>query len=457
MTQLRRTPVRLPSDSAGSPRLPSRAADTAGQRNLGKLYLPYLVFALFNVGTYLAFLYGPFAWPIRNAGLMSGLLTAFFVFYTAGYVFGAQRQVGRPGREVTDWVVRHLGVLLLVGVLVFAASIYVYTGEFFWNTARIFGDQQENYYDTLRYGETSSSLLNAPFVLLKIVLQPLITLGLIYATMNFRRLKPWEKGALLAVYLFWVLFSVFRGTDKEIFDIAVIFLTATAVNYYRSLTGRVSLAQLARSLLFVTLAVVTLVGFLSVFSQRKLTRTGGQTNICVIEAGVCARGTDTPLGYVYGLTVAYATHGYYGMSLALQEPFNTTFPFGNAPALKPLSDAVMGEEYLEHSYPNKIDRRGWDNGVRWSTAYTSWASDISFWLVPFVMFLVGLVTALSWKDAVLNESLLATAVFSFMTTMSLFLSANNQVGIALDSLSAFIVITLVWLVTRTYRLRLRGH
>ncbi|GHG05349.1 hypothetical protein GCM10017783_17390 [Deinococcus piscis] len=452
MTQLRRTSF-APLPGSATQATGRGQADV--QSNLGKLFLPYLVFVLFNLCTYLLFLYGPFNWPVHNTGLMSGLLGTFLVFYTAGYVFGVQRKAGRSAQEVSQWVVRHLRILLPLGALIFATSIYVYTGEFFWNTARIFGDQQKNYYDTLHFGETSSRLLNAPFGLLKIAAQPLITLALIYATMNFKRLKTAEKGALLAVYLFWVLFSVFRGTDKEIFDIAVIFLTAMAVNYYRSLTGRVSLMQLARSLLFIGVAVVTLVGFLSLFSQRKLTRMGGNTAVCLVEAGVCARGTDTPLGYMYGMTSSYMSHGYYGMSLALQEDFNTTFPFGNAPALKPLSDVVMGEDYLDRSYLNKIDRRGWDNGTRWSTAYTSWASDISFWLVPFVMFLVGWVTALSWKDAVLRGSLLATAVFSFMTTMSLFLSANNQVGIALDSLAAFLLITCAWLLTRTYKLRVR--
>lgn len=448
MTELNRS-WSLPSSTG------RRAEDSRQQ--VGKLYLPYAIFALFNLATYLVFLYGPFDWPVNNTGLMSGLLTSYLVFYTVGYIFGSQRRAGRPVQEVTDWIARHLKILLPVGALIFAASIYVYTGEFFWNTARIFGDQQQNYYNTLAYGQSSSRLLNAPFGLLKIVLQPLITLAVVYSTLNFKRLRLIDKVGLLLVYLFWALFSVFRGTDKEIFDISVIFLTSMAVGYYRSMTDRINLIQLGRSILFVTVAVMTLVGFLSVFSQRKLTRNGGQTAVCVVEAGVCARGTDTPLGYVYGLTAGYATHGYYGMSLALQENFNTTFPFGGVPALKPVSDLIAGEDYLDRSYLNKIDRRGWDNGVRWSTAYTSWASDISFWLVPFVMFLIGLVTALSWKDAILNGSLVATAVFSFMTTMSLFLSANNQIGISLDSIAAFITITSVWLVMRTYKLRLRQH
>lgn len=449
MTELR---PGLPAAVSGT-----RASDVAAQASLGKLFLPYFVFVLFNLGTYLVFLYGPFDWPLQNAGLMSGLLAAFLAFYTVGYAFGTQRKVGRSINEITAWIARHLSLILPVAVAVFAASIYVYTGEFFWNTARIFGDQQQNYYDTLRFGETSSRILNAPFGLAKMVLQPVITLGVLYASMNFKRLRFWQKLTLLGVYLFWILFSVFRGTDKEIFDISVILLTAVAVNYYRSLRSQITLAQMGRSLLFVTVAVVMLVGFLSVFSQRKLTRTSGQTVICVAEAGVCSREGDTPLGYVYSLTAAYATHGYYGMSLALQEDFTTTFPFGNAPALKPLADLLVGPEYLERSYPNKIDRRGWDNGLRWSTAYTSWASDISFWLVPFVMFFVGLITALAWKDAVMGGSLLASAVFSFMATMSLFLSANNQVGIALDSLLAFQFLTLLWLVSRKFKIKWLGN
>lgn len=432
------------------PRL--RTGGAAVQASLGKLYLPYFVFVLFNLGTYLVFLYGPFDWPLQNAGLMSGLLAAYLVFYSVGYAFGTQRRAGRAVSEVTAWIARYLPIILPVAIGVFATSIYVYTGEFFWNTARIFGDQQQNYYDTLRFGETSSRILNAPFGLLKMVLQPIITVAVLYATMNFKRLRPGQKLALLGVYLFWILFSVFRGTDKEIFDISVILLTAVAVNYYSSLRSQITLAQIGRSFLFITVAVVLLVGFLSVFSQRKLTRMGGNTAVCVEEVGICARPEGT-LEYVYALTAGYTTHGYYGMSLALQEDFTPTFPFGHAPALKPLSDLLVGPEYLERSYPNKIDKRGWDNGLRWSTAYTSWASDLSFWLVPFVMFFVGLVTALSWKDAVMGGSLLGATVFSFMVTMSLFLSANNQVGIALDSLIAFLLLAFLWLVSRKFKIR----
>lgn len=433
----------------------ARVGDSVAARaGLGKLYAPYFVFVLFNVATYLVFLNGPFDWPVQNVTLMSGLLASFLLMYTIGYAFGTQRRVGDPATDLTEWVSRRLRWLLPLGVVIFAASIYVYTGEVFWNTARIFGDQQQNYYDTLRFGETSSRVLNAPFGFLKIAAQPLLVLATLYATMNFRRLRRREKLTLLGLYLFWVLFSVFRGTDKEIFDIAVLVLTAAAVVYYRSLGARLTVVQLGRSVLFVTLAVVTLVGFLSVFSQRKLTRMGGTTTICAAEAGVCAR-PDTTLGYVYALTAGYATHGYFGMSLALQEDFDSTLPFGNAPALKPVSDLIMGPEFLGRTYLNKIDRRGWDNGIRWSTAYTSWANDISFWLVPFAMFFVGLLTALSWKDAVSGGSLLGTAVFSFMATMSLFLSANNQVGIALDTFVAFLLLTALWLVRRKFKLRLR--
>ncbi|MEW6420693.1 MAG: hypothetical protein AB1511_03055 [Deinococcota bacterium] len=438
------------------PGLPAAAPLTrpsaATQASLGKLFMPYLVFVMFNLGTYLVFLYGPFDWPVHNTGLMSGFLAAFLVFYTVGYVFGMQRRAGRAVSEVTAWIARYLPLILPVAIGVFATSIYVYTGEFFWNTARIFGDQQQNYYDTLRFGETSSRILNAPFGLLKMVLQPIITLAVLYATMNFKRLRSGQKLLLLGVYLFWILFSVFRGTDKEIFDISVILLTAVAVNYYRSLRSQITLAQIGRSFLFITVAVVLLVGFLGVFSQRKLTRMGGNTAVCVEEVGICARPEGT-LDYVYALTAGYTTHGYYGMSLALQEDFTPTFPFGHAPALKPLSDLLVGPEYLERSYPNKLDRRGWDNGVRWSTAYTSWASDISFWLVPFAMFFVGLLTALAWKDAVMAGSLMGAAVFSFMATTSLFLSANNQVGIALDSLTAFQILVVLWLITRKARIK----
>lgn len=429
------------------PDLPDAPTGGGTGITLGKLFLPYFVFTLFNLGTYLVFLYGPFDWPVTNERLMTGLLVAFLVFYTLGYVFGAQRQLGRPAREVSGWIARHLSLVLPAAIAVFAASIYVYTGENFWNTARIFGNQQQNYYDTLRFGETSSRLLNVPFGFLKMFLQPIITLAVLYATINFRRLTSWQRLTLLGVYLFWLLFSVFRGTDKEIFDISVILLTAAGVTYFGSRQTNISLMQILRSLTFITVIMLLLVGFLSVFSQRKLSRMGGNTAICVTEVGVCARPQGS-LEYVYALTAGYATHGYYGMSLALQEDFTTTLPFGNAPALKPLSDLVAGPGYLERSYTNKIDRRGWDNGLRWSTTYTSWASDISFWLVPFVMFFLGLITALAWKDAVQTGSLLGAAVFSFMVTMSLFLSANNQVGIALDSLVAFQILTLSWLVTR---------
>ena len=422
------------------------------QTSVNHLLLPAVVFALFNTVTYVMFLYGPLKWSIGNELALTGFLLAYWVFYALGYTVGLQAPAKSAGERVGLWVKRHLMTLLVISFLTFASAIYIYTGEVFWNTTRIFGDQQENYYRTLQYAKRANGVLDLLFIFLKTFLQPVITLAIIYSTLNFKKLKPIFKIGVLTVYLIWILFSVFRGTDKEIFDIAVIFLTCMSVNYFRSSDRKLTLLGFGRSVLFMGAAVFVLVGFLSLFSQRKLSRMGGNTAVCIAEARVCAR-SETPLEYMYAMTTAYASHGYYGMSLALEQPFDSTFPFGHAPALKPISDAVIGPNYLDRSYLNKIDRQGWDNGIRWSTAYTSWANDNSFWLVPFVMFFVGLITALSWKDAVMGHSLLGVTVFSFMGTTSLFLSANNQVGISLDSLLAFVAVMLAWLVARNYKIR----
>ncbi len=421
-----------------------------------------IFFSIYNVLTYMVFLYGPFRWDIYNIYEISIFMVFNLLLYILGYFLGLKFKIGTPIKA--NWLSRYIKTLLLVSIIIFALSIYFYTGHYFWDINRIAANQSDNYYSTLEYVK-NNRLSRLPFVAVKVLLQPLILVSLVFATLNFSKIKIRDRIMLCILYTFWILFSVFRGTDKEVFDVMLIVFASIAINYFSKLQNikKGNILPIIKSLSLFTITLLIVISFLGIFAQRKLDRMNGSQQICFEEQNVCSTvqgdGVLSEIYYAYAIASAYTSQGYYGLSLAMTSQFTSVFPFGTSPVLSDLGASLAGQSYIEKSYIQKNKLKGWDDKIRWSSAYTWWASDVSFWLVPFVLSIVGFLTALSWKEAVLKRSILASTVFSSMATVSMFLSANNQIAVSIDSLFSFFCIIVYWFYSRQekYRFSLKGR
>ncbi len=146
----------------------------------------------------------------------------------------------------------------------------------------------------------------------------------------------------------------------------------------------------------------------------------------------------------YLMVVSYMTQGYYHMSFAFDLDFRSTGLLGNNPALISLAGA-FGISVWEDSYMHRLNERGIDEFGMWHSAYTWWASDVSFYGVPIVLFLLGYLFGFSWAQGRRGD-FLSRIMFIIFGNMLLFLFANNTYLASV--FYAFIVFVPFWLFTR---------
>ena len=151
-----------------------------------------------------------------------------------------------------------------------------------------------------------------------------------------------------------------------------------------------------------------------------------------------------PLWPTYVMVVSYLAQGYYHTCFAFDLDFRSTGMLGSNPALISLAEA-FGIYVWDDTYMHRLQRKGIDEFGVWHSAYLWYASDVSFFGVPVLLFFLGYFFGFSWAQG-LQGDFLSRLVFIMFGNMLLFLFANNTY---LSSVFyAFMVFVPLWMLTR---------
>lgn len=122
---------------------------------------------------------------------------------------------------------------------------------------------------------------------------------------------------------------------------------------------------------------------------------------------------------------SYLTQGYYFLSFGFEKSFNFTYFFGSNASLINISN-VMGFNISQNTYVFRLSEFGIDPGVQWHSAYLWLASDLSFYFVPFYIFVLGFGLSFSWIMATRSDDYLCKILFVILSGYVLFLFANTN-------------------------------
>lgn len=154
------------------------------------------------------------------------------------------------------------------------------------------------------------------------------------------------------------------------------------------------------------------------------------------------------------LLFGYLTHGYKGLSYALDKEFTSSYGLGFSDFIRHNILRIVGlskyeDDVFKRTYMSKIESNNWPAGLYWSTFFVYPASDFSFWGVLLLMFFVGLLFSLSWKDSVENKNPFSITVFVSLCTLILYIPANNQLFLGGESTIGFIGCLLLWFLSHS--------
>jgi hypothetical protein len=442
--------------------------------NLRALPVALIVsYLLFTVGL---FYFGPMPWPVSNPGLLGTFLAAAVVGISA---FGVLGSTGMPaGSPIASWKpIIVTGAVLSVVVLF--PSAYYYADKMPWQIVDAIKDQNAAYVG-LQKKLVDTAGTRTIISLMRAITYPVIFAVLPLAILNWRRMT-WRLWAVawLAI-LSSVVFSILRGTDREIFDLMFIASASMMV-----LLARYILSDSKRffRLVFSRSAVICAFGFLIIvalvlntFADRRvariLSRGNGDTSpladrvadhagwlkymcirkICLEPDHPLVAHVSVPKQYAVLMLTSYLTQGYYGLSLALTEDFHSTLGLGHSPVIDRLYERLTKpNQFYERGYTYRLRDMDWSDESQWSTIFPWIANDVDFHGSIAVICLLAFLFGRAWRDAVGADNDAAAIVFCLLFQLFVYVPANNQLAQTFDAYFAITGWCAFWLLMKIRR------
>lgn len=412
-------------------------------------YYPLILAQTYLTITVVLFFFGAFEWQGINMPLLGLYLALYQLALFTGYIAGLTRfPTVVTNFNVNAWFKFSLSASLILII----PYIYVYTGKYPWEAWQALGDQGGaflSYYDQLAEERTPGRIA---VMLMRTIFSPALIALLPLFFWTKRLSLSWKIMFFIYIILYFS-FSALRGTDKESADFFIfMFCGLFALLTVRKLKGQFKLSM-TKKLLLIVLIIFSFLLTYSIFTERKMARLGGDDKVCLVAADVCA---DMDSGFIssldeknkFGISIAtmYLSLGYYGMGLALNEEFESTFGLGHSIFISNSVQNIIDTNWLDdRAYTSKVTNSGWDAKVYWVTTYTWLANDVGFFGVALIIFVIGFLFSRAWSGIIYAGDPVALIVFSQLFMMIFYFPAFNVVMQNVDSYFSLVFWLFVWL------------
>ncbi len=428
----------------------------------GMTRLPLVLVFGYVAATFLLFLVWPINWPISRTEDWARLISYMLLVLA---VIGGTTWMGSAGATRVTAPLSFLPALLMLGALAAALILiptsYAYTGRPPWEALDALRDQGGAYRELQMQLWATAGQRNS-VVVARAILSPLIYAVLPLGIVRWGSIGLGGRLAVAVTVAASIIFSIMRGTDKEIADLFISGACAAFVSYGRSRAfGRPGAELIRRYWRLGLVGLVFLYFAQGLFIDRKGERLHGgyvsRTAVCANNSNVCADLDNPwiawlPLRQRFGLTyfILSTCSGYYGLDLALDKPFESSLGVGHSPAALSVYETITGDlrpHLRTFTYRNGEDR--WNEENYWSTLVSWIANDVGFLGAVFVLGAIGWLWGKWWREAAAGLSDPAVVLFVLATTMMVYLPANNQVLLSYDGYFELAVWIAVWVWHRT--------
>lgn len=391
--------------------------------------------------------FGPWPFPVSNPLRFYGFLVAANLALLIGFLLGTRHAVQHPRVCANRWspeLIVRIGAIVTLILLVPTWLLRVgFDPPDFYDVIASPGEAYQRSQEARASGTPTVEylrMLAAPFT---VAVAPLLIAywhGIRRAT---RVLGILALGSTITLF-------VFMGTNKAIADLLMVIPIALVIGHVSGSTRLPRRAMVAGA----GLLLIGFVAFGSFFAAGQATRQGsasffGYFSVLDVTADRNHPLVEPlpPLGQVgvLGLTL-YTTTGYVALDLALREPFVPCYGVGNSFFLSRQAARLTGESYFEScSYPARIEvKYGWNNRGLWSSAYTWFASDLTFSGTIVLMAVIGFTFGLSWVEALRGVTPYAVVTAALLALMIVYLPGNNQMMQHGESLAGFVGCLALW-------------
>jgi len=397
-------------------------------------FLPLkLIVAYVSLGVFLS-IYGPVEYDGYDFFPVAVYMLAFLMLFSLAYLLafhGSESVVSGDDickarlLRVLFWV----KVCILITFLVQLATLLAGVADGSLNLSLT--GMGEAYFDAYADYERGTGDVSTQFLIQTLVYVPYLV-TLILGVFYFKDLPFTYKCLVMAVYvLVFLLETVGHGKQKQFGDMLVFFALAQVlkVNLLNSRTR----AKVMRRMFFIGVAGV--MGLLFILSLRYTAIDVSISNVNAVSHELIAYSEDhlvfnifgDAIGFPMAVFFGYLSQGYYGLSLAMQQPFEWTYFVGNSYSLTVLLNRYLDIPVDFHdTYPYRASLvTAWDD-TKWSTVFAWFAGDFTFIGTLIFFMLVAYLYAKVWREAYRYSNPISIVLFAILTIALLYIPANNQ-------------------------------
>jgi len=438
------------------------------------LQLPMVLVMLYLAVTLFIYAFGPFAWVTHSPVKFWGLQVCYLTMLWMGFQLG----IRRTEKNNIEWsqeddakILRLFPVLLTINLVYTVVNLfrsYGYATMDFEGLISnlVYGLQNMGAGYSVHQGLTDSLqgnqvlggyVVTALNYLWNFAAFAVVLLGILY----FPKLGWGSRILAIANYTIIIINFVAIGTNIGVFRIVLAVVLFVAVAYLAQIFRKFDGKQKKMLILVVGLALVG-VAVVVVYFVKIMKSRGGILNWDSASYNVGGIGLNRdsiffailPESlYIPMISISsYLTQGYYGLSLCMSLPWIPTFGLGTSLQIVDLiSDHFF--DIRSSTYQFRAMEFGWDDRINWHSMYSWFANDVGFYGVIAVMFVIGFVFALVYKDSITTRNPFARVLVFYFALMFVFIPCNNQIIQTTYTLFPLITIFACWIASRSVRMR----
>jgi len=411
------------------------------QRSVKVQFIPIVILMVWLLSTIFLFEFGPYSYPVKNKNLLYFYLSGVHLALFMGYIKGTKTRMldhirKYKVKEILNFFMIGSALYLLVNLPYFISSIPNIFSVIHGNVSTVRnaylmrGGQWKDYISIFLF------FFNNTFLILTIYY--------------------WESTNFL-IHCFFIidfilnLLSSIAIAGRSGAFCALVLITISLIAAYFS--GNLKKSVLKFLLVFSLFFAFCLLYFNFIASSR-------------IPIGAYVTRSPLPVGelntgsilfrvipeFIHPLVFAgiqYFSNGYYGLSLCMEKSFiGIAFGAGQSMFLTRNFARFFNFNYIYYlSYPYRLVMEGNFGGAD-VTAYPWIASDVTFIGSIFVLFILGYLLALSWKEVLVKPNPFAVVAFVTLSTTIIFLPMNSMTQDG-NGFVNFYTVLILWWVTRT--------
>lgn len=459
---------------------PRTTTHTNPSDSLPLLWAPCICTLLYLSGTLLLLKYGPIDWPIKSELELWSLNALYLSMFLVGYgaaLWQRHRWTGRGGAPSSrDFTARFFWPIWACATLVALIGHRNLTLGPSYIPTSLFSDFIYGLIDPLGAylyklsDEAKENFSGNPLVTLLFGVLAFSKLVLVYMlASSWPSLSRLKKILGSALAIFPIVSGVCVGTNKPVFDVTFVFTTIILAHVFMTPRAeRLQFIKSRRTLILLTAFIFVFAGVyfhhtMSVrapgleYAAKSLHSTAGVIRVrpgfqeyCETSGEMTAKGC-----HLFSIGAIYLTQGYYGMSLSTDIPMETTYGVGHSKFIVDALRKYLGVDLAPRTFQQKIHEQ-WSATSQWHSAYSQWANDVGFLGVAFVMLALGFYACAIWTSALATHNVAAVCSIPLLTTLIIFIPANNQVFNIFESLTTFIILFIAWVTSLAFGQRSPG-